>query len=106
MDHTSNLDLKEILIAMGLEEAMGRAPDYSGISAEELYVEGAMQSANITVTEKGTIGAAVTQITMEETGLAEPDVELAFDRPFLYQILHEETGLPMFLGTVMDPDRN
>lgn len=102
-DHTSTLDLKEILITMGLEEAMGRAPDYSGISAEELYVEGAAQSANITVTEKGTIGAAVTQITMEETGLAEPDIELAFDRPFLYQVLHEETGLPVFLGTVMDP---
>ena len=32
-----------------------------------------------------------------------PDIELVFDRPFLYQILHEDTGMPLFLGTVMAP---
>lgn len=102
-DHTYDLDLKEVLTGMGLEEAMGMTPDFSGISADELYVEGAAQSANITVAEKGTVAAAVTQISMAESGFAEPDVELAFDRPFLYQILHEDTGMPLFLGTVMDP---
>ena len=102
-DHTRELDLKEVLTTMGLEEAMGRTPDFSGISADGLYVEGAAQSANITVAEKGTIAAAVTQISMAESGFAEPDVEITFDRPFLYQILHEDTGMPLFLGTVMDP---
>ena len=82
---------------------MGRTPDFIGISADGLYVEGAAQTANITVAEKGTIAAAVTQISMAESGFAEPDVEITFDRPFLYQILHEDTGMPLFLGTVMDP---
>ncbi|WP_299165489.1 serpin family protein [uncultured Arthrobacter sp.] len=104
-DHTYDLDLKEVLTTMGLEEAMGMTPDFSGISADGLYVEGAAQSANITVAEKGTIAAAVTQISMAESGFAEPDIELAFDRPFLYQILHEDTGLPLFLGTVLDPSQ-
>lgn len=102
-DHTYDLDLKDMLTTMGLKEAMGTSPDFSGISSVPLFVEGAAQSANITVAEKGTVAAAVTQISMAETGFAEPDIELTFDRPFLYQILHEETGMPMFLGTVMDP---
>ena len=102
-DHTSELDLKQVLTTMGLEEAMGMTPDFSGISADGLYVEGAAQSANITVAEKGTIAAAVTQISMAESGFAQPDVEITFNRPFLYQILHEDTGMPLFLGTVMDP---
>lgn len=105
-DHTHNIDLKEMLTLMGLEEAMGPAPDFSGISPRGLFVEGAAQSANITVAEKGTIAAAVTQISMSESGFAEPDVALAFDRPFLYQILHQETGMPVFLGTVMDPSKS
>jgi serpin B len=101
-DYSHDLDLKEVLSGMGLTEAMGSSPDYSGIS-EGIFVKGAAQSANITVAEKGTIAAAVTQIAMVGSGPPEPDIEISFDRPFLYQILHEETGMPVFLGTVMDP---
>ncbi|MHA7246630.1 serpin family protein [Arthrobacter tecti] len=101
-DHAYDLDLKKMLISMGLDEAMGLTPDYTGMGAD-LFVEGAAQAANITVAEKGTVASAVTQISMQESGPPESDVEIVFDRPFLYQILHEETGMPMFLGTVMDP---
>lgn len=102
-DHNHEIDLKGMLTAMGLEEAMGPAPDFSGISLTGLFVEGAAQATSITVAEKGTVAAAVTQLAMEESGPPEPEVELTLDRPFLYQILHEETGMPMFLGTVLDP---
>lgn len=101
-DHSYDLDLKAVLGAMGLKETMGESPDLSGIS-EGIFVEGAAQSANITVGEKGTIAAAVTQLALAGSAPPEPDVELVFDRPFLYQILHEDTGMPLFLGTVMDP---
>ncbi|NJC21813.1 serpin B [Arthrobacter pigmenti] len=101
-DHAYDLDLKKMLISMGLDEAMGLTPDYTGMGAD-LFVEGVAQAANITVAEKGTVASAVTQISMQESGAPETDVEIVFDRPFLYQILHEETGMPMFLGTVMDP---
>ncbi|MET1153923.1 serpin family protein, partial [Arthrobacter sp.] len=60
--------------------------------------------ANISVGEKGTIAAAVTQLDVMSGSLPpQPDVELSFDRPFLYQIIHLPTGFPLFLGTVMDP---
>ncbi|MHA7294513.1 serpin family protein [Arthrobacter sp. HLT1-21] len=101
-DHQYFQDLLPLLTNMGLTETMGPAPDFSPISAG-LFVSGAAQDANITVAEKGTVAAVATQITMSESGPPMPDVELVFDRPFQYQILHEETGMPLFMGTVMDP---
>ena len=104
-DHKYDLDLKEVLTGMGLKEAMGSSPDFSGIS-EGIFIEGAAQSANITVAEKGTVAAAVTQLSMAGSAPPQPEIELTFDRPFLYQILHEDTGMPLFLGTVMDPSES
>ncbi|WP_028281495.1 serpin family protein [Arthrobacter sp. H5] len=100
--HYKQEDLKTVLKDMGLTEAMGEAPDYSGI-AQDLFVSGAAQDANITVAEAGTVAAAVTQIGMESSAPPPPELTLTFDRPFQYQIIHVETGMPIFLGTVMDP---
>ena len=64
----------------------------------------AAQAANITVAEKGTVAAAVTQFNgMVTSAPPQPDRTIEFDRPFHYQILHTETGLPLFMGTVADP---
>jgi serine protease inhibitor len=64
----------------------------------------AAQTANITVAEKGTVAAAVTQINGMVTGAPpQPEHNIDFDRPFHYQIVHVETGLPLFMGTVADP---
>ncbi|WP_051479269.1 serpin family protein [Arthrobacter sp. H5] len=101
-EHEYTQDLKKLLTEMGLTETMGPAPDFRAIQ-EDVFVEGAAQTANITVAEKGTIAAAVTQINLAGSGPPPADVELVFDRPFLYQILHMDTGMPIFLGTVMDP---
>ncbi len=102
-DHAYDQDLLVVLRAMGLDESIGTAPDFDAITPNA-YVSGAAQSANITVAEKGTVAAAVTQITMAETSAPMvPDLSISFDRPFGYQIIHEDTGLPVFLGTVADP---
>jgi serine protease inhibitor len=64
----------------------------------------AAQAANITVAEKGTIAAAVTQINGDVTSAPpQPERTIDFDRPFHYQIVHVETGLPLFMGMVTDP---
>ncbi|KRF05044.1 hypothetical protein ASH00_11375 [Arthrobacter sp. Soil782] len=102
-EHTYDVDLLEVLTTMGLKETLGPAPDFSGIGSGALFIAGAAQSATITVAEKGTIAAAVTQMAMAGSAPPPPDIELVFDRPFLYQILHEDTGMPLFLGTVMAP---
>ncbi|WP_426989569.1 serpin family protein [Pseudarthrobacter sp. Y6] len=55
-------------------------------------------------TAKGTIAAAVTQINGGVTSAPpQPERSISFDRPFHYQIVHVETGLPLFIGKVTDP---
>ena len=101
-DHAYNQDLLGVLKKLGLEETLGSSPDFDAILSGS-FLSGAAQSANITVAEKGTVAAAVTQFGLTTGAPMSPDVSISFDRPFGYQIIHEETGLPVFLGTVADP---
>lgn len=101
-DHAFDLDLLGPFRALGLEESLGAAADFSAIQPGT-SIGGAAQSANITVAEKGTIAAAVTQLAMAASAPMPPEVTVTFDRPFGYQIVHQDTGLPVFMGTVADP---
>ena len=50
------------------------------------------------------MAAAVTQINGMVTGAPpQPEHTIDFDQPFHYQIVHVETGLPLFMGKVADP---
>ncbi|MFJ6001815.1 serpin family protein [Arthrobacter sp. NPDC092385] len=101
-DHEFEQDLLESLAAIGLRESFGPEADFRAIQPGTV-VGGAAQVANITVAEKGTIAAAVTQVVMMTSAPMPPEVSISFDRPFGYQIIHEDTGLPLFMGTVADP---
>ncbi|MHA7282264.1 serpin family protein [Arthrobacter sp. TMS2-4] len=101
-EHSTALDLMAILAGLGLERTVGATADFDAIRPG-LRVSGAAQAASITVAEKGTIAAAVTQLAMMTSAPVTPEVSISFDRPFGYQIIHEDTGLPLFLGTVGDP---
>ncbi len=99
-DHKSNFDLSKMLQGMGLTKTFRTLTDFDAIQPG-LTLTAAAQAANITVAEKGTIAAAVTQINAE--AVAAPARSISFDHPFLYQIVHTETGLPLFMGEVADP---
>ncbi|MBG6184630.1 serpin B [Arthrobacter sp. CAN_A214] len=102
-DHDHTQDLLGPLKALGLEETLGLTPNFDAIQ-KDILVSGAAQSANITVAEKGTVAAAVTQLGFRVSSAPmPPELTLEFTRPFLYQIIHDDTGLPVFLGTVLDP---
>ncbi|WP_258868629.1 serpin family protein [Arthrobacter sp. RT-1] len=102
-DHKTSFDLREVLGAMGLHNTLNTAEDFDAIQSG-MKITQAAQAANITVAEKGTVAAAVTQINAEAvSGTLQPDVSIVFDRPFHYQIIHTETGLPLFMGKVADP---
>lgn len=102
-DHRSSFDLRKVFEALGLENMLGTTEDFNNIQPQMMITQAA-QAANITVAEKGTIAAAVTQINGEATSAPpEPERTIEFDRPFHYQIVHGETGLPLFMGTVADP---
>ncbi len=102
-DHKSHFDVRAILEQLGLEETLKTTRDFDAIQPG-LMITQAAQDANITVAEKGTVAAAVTQINGMATSVPpEPARTVSFDRPFQYQIVHVGTGLPLFMGKVADP---
>ncbi len=101
-DHKSEFELLKVLAGLGLNSMLTTNTDFDSIQ-RGAFVSAAAQAANITVAEKGTVAAAITQIAMAVTGVAEPAVSISFDMPFQYQIVHLETGMPLFMGKVADP---
>jgi serine protease inhibitor len=103
-EHTTSLDLSSMLREAGLSETLGVTPDLSGI-APGLYVSAAAHEATITVDSAGTVAAAVTSVVVGETSAPVTTDAVAFraDRPFAYRIVHLPTGLPVFMGQVVDP---
>lgn len=101
-DHKSTFELRKVFAALGVREMLQTVTDFNAIQPG-LEITQAGQSANITVAEKGTVAAAVTQINARETSGAAFTQVIRFDRPFQYEIIHVETGLPLFTGRVSDP---
>ena len=101
-DQKSSFDLRKVFASLGLRQMVPTESDFDSIQ-HGLKITQAGQSANITVAEKGTIAAAVTQINAQAVSGTAPMNVIRFDRPFLYEIVHVETGLPLFMGKVADP---
>jgi serine protease inhibitor len=102
-DHKCSFDLRKVLGTLGLQKTLNTAKDFNNIQPK-LTLTQAAQAANITVAEKGTVAAAVTQINGTVTSAPpQPERTIDFDRPFHYEIVHVESGLPLFMGTVADP---
>ncbi len=100
-----SLDLQSVLEDLGVRKIFTDDADLTAIS-KDVSVSGAAQSATITVGEKGTVAAAVTQIPTI-TGLpGAPPESFDADRPFVYQIVDTSTSLPLFLGVVANPTAN
>jgi serpin B len=102
-DHKCSFDLRKVFESLGLRKTLTTTEDFNNIQPRMMITQAA-QAANITVAEKGTVAAAVTQINGAVTSAPpEPERTITFDRPFHYQIVHVETGLPLFMGRVADP---
>ena len=67
----------------------------------DIWISSVIHKTHIEVDRKGTRAAAVTAIEMEACSALEEytePVEIILDRPFVYAIVDNETGLPVFLG--------
>lgn len=102
-DHKTTFDLRKVFETLGLNQMLATDKDFNAIQPDMKLTQAA-QAANITVAEKGTIASAVTQLNAVGSAAApEPQRELILDRPFHYEIVHGETGMPLFTGWVADP---
>lgn len=101
-----NTELTEVLADMGMTDMFsGAAADFSrlGESAQgNIYCSSVQQKTFIDVSRNGTKAAAVTVVKMNAECAIEPFefYRVILDRPFVYAIVDNATGLPVFLGAV------
>ena len=91
-------DLFEWLCPQGFCAGAG----FDGI-APNLFVTSALHGAKVIVDEKGTEAAAATAMAFTESAPPPPDVTIVADRPFLWAIVHHDTGALLFVGRVVNP---
>lgn len=103
---TGDFTLNDALKEMGLEPAFapGKA-DFAkmgmGTEGDGLYISKVRHKTFLQVDELGTEAGAVTSVEML-TKAASLNV-LNFDRPFVYAVIDTQTGLPLFLGALANP---
>ena len=108
-DFDSEHDLKSMLISMGMTAPFnGLVANFRGIASGSLSITTAIQKANVTVDEEGTEAAAASYVTMGRGRPHGDPPERSFvaDHPFLFLIRETRTGLILFVGRVMKPDKN
>ena len=52
--------------------------------------------------EKGTKAGAATAVEIKETAVAVDIYSVTLDRPFVYAVIDDAYGLPIFIGAVTD----
>ena len=77
----------------------GMATDVNGFN---LFVSNIIHKTHIDLNENGTDAAAVTAIIIDKASAApSQDIkEVCLDRPFIFAIMDDTTGTPIFMGTV------
>lgn len=104
--YENEFSLVETLRALGVEDMFSpEDADFSGLGESangNIFCSDVRQKTFIEVSRNGTKAAAVTWATMECTSAAPMDVviNVFLDRPFVYAIVDNATGLPLFVGVV------
>jgi serpin B len=98
------VEMKRPLMSLGMKSAFGKA-DLSGVSDRGLFISAVRQATFVEVNEEGTEAVALTGMTLA-TGLEmnpPKPFKMIVDRPFLFLIADEQTGVILFMGVVFDP---
>ena len=102
--------MKDILQSLGMTMPFDSAmADFSGLAVVpegNIYINRVLHKTHITVDEKGTKAGAATAVEMncESAELPLNYHTVTLDRPFIYAIIDDATGLPIFIGTVTNID--
>jgi len=96
----SQVDLKQTLSKMGLESIFSNSANFDRMSEQRVKIDNAIHEAYITVDEQGTEAAAATGFSVNTLAMAEPTTSFVADHPFLYAVVHKQTGAIVFLGKV------
>ena len=97
------MHLLPVLDALGLAEGQS-ATAFSGFSATPIVISDVIQKTKITVDEHGTDASAATAVVGLAGARPDPEiVAVTLDRPFLFAIREEASGLILLAGYVGNP---
>ena len=96
---------------MGLTDAFSQLASFKKMKNEDsklqLYVNDALHKSHIEVSENGTKAAAVTVIMLRDSAMPyeeeKEEINITFDKPFIYIIKEKESDNIWFYGTVYKP---
>lgn len=101
LDQTTD-SLPKILQSLGMTDAFGGNADFTGI-APNLYIDSVRHRAKVSVDEKGTKAAAVTEFAVSLTAI-EPEeeryIDFIADHPFIFVIRDQSNGAELFTGAI------
>ena len=98
--------LKKPLGKLGIKRAFTNSASFRNMTKSDVRIDDAVHKTFIALDENGTEAAAVTALVMKanSVGFRKPEVKTIYlNRPFLYEIVESDTGLPLFVGVVADP---
>ncbi|XP_074119958.1 alpha-2-antiplasmin isoform X1 [Sminthopsis crassicaudata] len=97
LDH--QMDLVSTLGQLGLQELFHN-PDLRGISEKSLVVSSVQHRATLELDEAGVEASAVTSAVMSRMS----HFSINLNRPFLFFIFDDVTRIPLFVGSVKNPN--
>lgn len=102
--YSCNMKLNDTLQAMGMKNMFNeKLADFSKMGSADggnLYCSSVCQKTFIQVDRNGTKAAAITWAVMGAKSAAPDFYYVTLDRPFVYAIVDNQTGLPLFIGAV------
>jgi serpin B len=98
--YESELDFTKTMRALGIQNLFDpMKADLGKISpSQPLYCSAVKQKVMIQVDRNGTKAAAITWGEVKTTMLPHDEIYITLDRPFVYAIVENSTGIPLFLG--------
>ena len=92
-------DLKSLGIERAFQEANAQFGNL-GQAGGNIFLTRVIHDTFLKIDEKGAEGAAVTTVGVGVESVPQP---IVFDNPFLVVIRHIDSGIPIFIGKIMDP---
>ncbi|MBR5967081.1 MAG: serpin family protein [Lachnospiraceae bacterium] len=103
--------MADILREMGMTRAFdGEKAEFGSLGTYEgqsIYINKVVHKTFISLDENGTQAGAATAATITYGGIFSPEEmkEVYLTRPFIYMLIDTEANIPLFIGTMRDPEK-
>jgi len=97
----TRVDLKPILVSLGLKDMFDSHANFSRMTNSRLLVDAAVHEAFINVNENGTEAAGATGLAIRPMSARPIAIPFVANHPFLYAIVHYPTRAIIFAGKIL-----